>query len=250
MKQTFPGCLLNPRYTFESFVTGPCNEAAVQVAKEIAKAPAAKYNPVYIYGPTGIGKTHLLHAIANYLVLNQPSINILFATSEVIQESLLEEIRNRDKYDFINQFKSIDVIFIDDLHYFYQKRRTQEELLYAFKSFIKSYKQLVFTASYPPAMLSELKLKTFEKSKLVAINELHMDTKLAILRNKAKEKQFLLSDDILFVLANKYINDAFELEGILNRLVAITSLNNAPITPEVLEMACKPILKDRLESLK
>ena len=225
---------LNSKYTFESFVVGQCNLAAFEAARSIVFLPTHKYNPVYIHGPTGVGKTHLLHAAGNYLASLHANMNVALISCELFAGLLVEEIRDRDINTFIDLFYAVDFLMVDDLHYLDGKDRTQEEVSYAIKSFIASGKQVLLSSDCPPQALASLGMGSFKKGISVLVKELDFETRLGILKKKVEEKQYTLSDDMLSLIAGKCGGGAFELEGILNRLIAISSMERRPFTLEVI----------------
>lgn len=239
-------CLrFNPKYDFDSYITGESNLAAYKIVLAIAGSPAKAFNPLYLYGPTGVGKTHLFHCIGNYVAEMHPGTNISFLSCELVTEVLIAELRNSgDNESFANLFQSTDILMIEDIQFLYGKHRAQEVLSYVFKTLIAAGKQIVLSSSCPPHKLPALDFKKIPNPTIIRIKNFDKKTRLSFLKNKVREKQVVICDDLLTSIADKF-NCAFELEGIINRIRAITTLKNLPVTPAVVDEAVRPIVKVR-----
>jgi len=236
---------LNPKYTFDSFVVGNNNRFAHAAALAVAEAPAASYNPLFIYGGVGLGKTHLMHAIGNEILRRNRNSNILYVTSEKFTNQLINAIKDNKNDQFRNTYRNIDVLLIDDIQFIAGKERIQEEFFHTFNSLHESGKQIILSSDRPPKdiQLLEDRLKSrFEWGLIADISNPDYETRLAILRKKAQIDNIIIDDDILANIANRIDSNIRELEGTLNKLIAKASLTNSPITMEMAERAINDIV--------
>lgn len=236
---------LNPKYTFDSFVVGNNNKFAHAAALAVAEAPAASYNPLFIYGGVGLGKTHLMHAIGNEILKNNKNAKILYVTSEKFTNQLVNAIKDNKNEQFRGKYRNIDVLLIDDIQFIAGKERIQEEFFHTFNTLHESGKQIILSSDRPPKdiQLLEDRLKSrFEWGLIADISNPDYETRLAILRKKAQLDNIIIDDEILANIANRIDSNIRELEGTLNKLIAKSSLTNSPITMEMAERAINDIV--------
>ena len=236
---------LNPKYTFDTFVVGNNNRFAHAAALAVAEAPATSYNPLFIYGGVGLGKTHLMHAIGNSILLKNRNSNILYVTSEKFTNQLINAIKDNTSAQFRDKYRNIDVLLIDDIQFIAGKERIQEEFFHTFNTLHESGKQIILSSDKPPKdiPLLEDRLKSrFEWGLIADISNPDYETRLAILRKKAQLDNIIVDDEILSNIANRIDSNIRELEGTLNKLIATSSLTNSPITKEMAERAINDIV--------
>ncbi|MDT8420918.1 MAG: chromosomal replication initiator protein DnaA [Desulfuromonadales bacterium] len=236
---------LNKKYTFESFVSGPSNQFAHAAAMAVANNPATTYNPLFIYGGVGLGKTHIVHAIGNEIISRNKNIKVCYYSSEKFMNELINSLRYAKMDDFRNKFRSMDVLLIDDIQFLAGKERTQEEFFHTFNALYESHKQIVVTSDkFPKEMpgLEERLRSRFEWGLIADIQAPDIETKQAILNMKADQNRISLPEDVAYFLSNTITSNVRELEGYLIRIGAYASLTSTPIT---LDMA-KEVLKDIL----
>ena len=233
---------LNPKYTFESFVVGNNNKFAHAAALAVADRPAITYNPLFIYGGVGLGKTHLMQAIGNKIVQDNPQAKVLYVTSEKFINELINAIQDPNYKNelFRDKYRNIDALLIDDIQFIAGKKTGQEEFFHTFNALHENGKQIIISSDRPPRDISllEERLKSrFEWGILADIDRPDYETRLAILRKKASMDNLIIDDYILSVIANKIDSNIRELEGALNKIVAYASLTHSPITIEIAEKA-------------
>ena len=236
---------LNPKYTFDTFVVGNNNRFAHAAALAVAEAPATSYNPLFIYGGVGLGKTHLMHAIGNAILRKNKKANILYVTSEKFTNQLINSIKDNTSAQFRDKYRNIDVLLIDDIQFIAGKERCQEEFFHTFNTLHESGKQIILSSDRPPKdiQLLEDRLKSrFEWGLIADISNPDYETRLAILRKKAQLDNIIIDDEILSNIANRIDSNIRELEGSLNKLIAKSSLTNSPITMEMAERAINDIV--------
>ena len=229
---------LNPKYTFETFVVGNNNRFAHAAALAVGNEPAKSYNPLYLYGGVGLGKTHLMHAIGNRILENNANANVLYVTSEKFTNQLINAIKDNKNEFFRNKYRNIDVLLIDDIQFIAGKERVQEEFFHTFNSLYEDGKQIIISSDTPPRDIPFLedRLKSrFEWGLLADISVPDYETRLAILRKKAQDENIVIDDFILSNIANKIDSNIRELEGVFNKIVARASLTHSPITIELAE---------------
>ena len=244
---------LNPKYTFESFVVGSNNRFAHAAALAVAEAPATSYNPLFIYGGVGLGKTHLMHAIGNEILRNNKNANVLYVTSEKFTNQLINAIKDHTNEQFRSKYRNIDVLLIDDIQFIAGKESVQEEFFHTFNTLHESGKQVIISSDRPPKDINLLedRLKSrFEWGLIADISNADYETRLAILRKKAQLDNIIIDDEILANIANRIDTNIRELEGALNKLIARANLINSPITMEMSEWAINEIVtsKDKVIS--
>lgn len=229
---------LNPKYTFETFVVGNNNRFAHAAALAVGNEPGKSYNPLFLYGGVGLGKTHLMHAIGNRILENNPKANVLYVTSEKFTNQLINAIKDNKTEIFRNKYRNIDVLLIDDIQFIAGKDRVQEEFFHTFNTLREDGKQIIISSDKPPRDIEFLedRLKSrFEWGLLADISCPDYETRLAILRKKAQDENIVIEDSILSDIATKIDSNIRELEGVFNKIVARASLTHSPITIELAE---------------
>lgn len=229
---------LNQKYTFETFVVGNNNRFAHAAALAVGNEPGKSYNPLFLYGGVGLGKTHLMHAIGNRILENNLNSNVLYVTSEKFTNQLINSIKDNKTEIFRNKYRNIDVLLIDDIQFIAGKDRVQEEFFHTFNTLRENGKQIIISSDKPPRDIQFLedRLKSrFEWGLLADISCPDYETRLAILRKKAQDENIIIEDSILADIANKIDSNIRELEGVFNKIVARASLTHSPITIELAE---------------
>jgi chromosomal replication initiator protein len=234
----------NPDYTFDRFVVGSCNEFAHAAAQAVASNPARSYNPLYIYGGVGMGKTHLMHAVAHQLHRNFPDLRIIYTSSEEFMNEMISSLRYDKMTSFHHHFRSADCLLIDDIQVLGKRERTQEELFHTFNALHNSQKQIVISSDsspqHVPGLVSRLRSR-FQWGLTADIQPPDLETKMAILDRKAEEVRAHLPEEVRVYLARRMKSNIRELEGTLIRLVATASLSGAPITISAAQQALQSI---------
>ena len=229
---------LNPKYTFENFVVGNNNRFAHAAAIAVGEKPGESYNPLFLYGGVGLGKTHLMQAIGNRILQNNRYAKILYVTSEKFTNQLINAIKDNKTEVFRNRYRTIDVLLIDDIQFIAGKERVQEEFFHTFNALYEDKKQIIISSDKPPRDIQFLedRLKSrFDWGLLADISCPDYETRLAILRKKAQEEKISVDDNILANIANKIDSNIRELEGVFNKIIARASLTHSPITIELTE---------------
>jgi chromosomal replication initiator protein len=238
---------LNIKYTFDSFVVGTSNQFAHAAARAVAETPARAYNPLFIYGGVGLGKTHLLHAIAQDIWKKNPSLMLVYISAEKFMNDLINAIRYDRILDFRGKHRSIDVLLVDDIQFIAGKERTQEEFFHTFNALYDAQKQIVISSDSPPRQIPTLEERLrsrFEWGLTADIQAPDLETKIAILRKKADAEKVHIPDNVAIFIASRIKSNVRELEGSLIRLIAFSSLTGRPIN---LELA-QEVLRDLLPS--
>jgi len=243
---------LNPKYNFDAFVSGSSNQFAHAAAMAVAANPATTYNPLFIYGGVGLGKTHLVNAIGNAMLARNPQLRVCYYASEKFMNELINSIRYAKMDDFRNKFRSMDVLLIDDVQFIAGKERTQEEFFHTFNALYESHKQIVVTSDKFPKEIPELEERLrsrFEWGLIADIQPPDIETKQAILRLKAEQNRIDLPDDVARFLASSVASNVRELEGYLVRIGAYASLTSTTITLEMARDILKDILVDKVKEI-
>lgn len=236
---------LNHRYTFENFIIGSNNRFAHAAAIAVFENPGKKYNPLFIYGGVGLGKTHLMQSIGNAMYQANPKTKIIYCTGELFANELVSAIMTDKNESFRRKYRNIDLLLIDDIQFLAGKEKCQEEFFHTFNTLFESGKQIVVTSEKPPKEINLLedRLKTrFEMGLSVDIQTPDYETRLAILRKKAEKERYVINDDILIKIATRVKSNIRELEGVFNKLVAYTSFTNNELTNEIVENTIESIL--------
>lgn len=236
---------LNPRYAFDNFVVGPFNELAQAAAVAISRSPGSAYNPLFIYGGVGLGKTHLVQAIGNEISKKFPDKKIKYVSSEKLTSGIVNSIKNREIEKFKSLYKDTDLLIVDDIQFLAGKEKTQEEFFHIFNNLYEKNKQIVLSSDRPPKAISSLEERLrsrFEGGMIADIGLPDMETRIAILKSKSQEKKMSFSNEIIEYIATNIQRNIRELEGALNRLAAYQALNNKPPDMETAKTLLKNII--------
>ncbi|MGH9930243.1 MAG: chromosomal replication initiator protein DnaA [Pyrinomonadaceae bacterium] len=238
---------LNSKYTFDNFVVGSCNQFAHAASVAVAEAPGKTYNPLYLYGGVGLGKTHLMHACGHAIKQRNPHLTVSYLSSERFMNELINSIRYDKTQSFREQYRSVDVLLIDDIQFMAGKERTQEEFFHTFNTLYEQQKQIVISSDCPPREIPTLEERLhsrFEWGLIADLEPPDLETKVAILKRKAEALGFLIPDDVAMFIATRVKNNVRELEGSLIRLVAISSLRGIPVSKELAKDAIRNIASE------
>ena len=239
---------LNPKYVFDSFVVGNSNRMAHAASLAVAESPAQAYNPLFLYGNSGLGKTHLMHSIANFILKNNPKAKILYVTSEKFTNELIDAIRNKNNItttEFREKYRNNDVLLIDDIQFIIGKESTQEEFFHTFNTLYESKKQIIISSDKPPKEIETLEERLrsrFEWGLTVDIQSPDYETRMAILRKKEEMEGYNIDNEVIKYIATNIKSNIRELEGALTKIVALSRLNKCDITLGLAEEALKDII--------
>ena len=243
LQPTFNDSLI-PKYTFDTFVVGKCNQFAHAASQAVAEAPGRTYNPLYLYGGVGLGKTHLMHACGQAIKSRNPHLKLSYLSSERFMNELINAIRYDKTQSFREKYRSVDVLLIDDIQFMAGKERTQEEFFHTFNSLYEQQKQIVISSDCPPREIPTLEERLhsrFEWGLIADLEPPDLETKIAILKRKADTMGFVIPDDVALFIASRVKNNVRELEGSLVRLMAISSLRGVAITRDLARDAIRNI---------
>lgn len=244
---------LNPRYTFDTFVVGESNQLAHAASKAVSERPAQAFNPLFLYGGPGLGKTHLVQAVGNKIKENNKDANILYITSEKFTNDFINTIlEKKGTIDFHNKYRSCDVLIIDDIQFIANKDQTQNEFFHTFNALHEANKQIIITSDRPPKEMRELEERLrnrFEWGLIADIKPPNLETRIAILKKKAEEENFEVPDDIIYYIAEKLKSNIRNLEGALKRLTAYNVLMGEEITMELADKSIKEFLNKNDETI-
>lgn len=241
------------KYTFDNFVEGKSNQLARAAASQVADNPGAAYNPLFIYGGTGLGKTHLLHAVGNGILQNNPNAKIAYMHSERFVQDMVKALQNNAMEKFKQYYRSVDALLIDDIQFFAGKDRTQEEFFHTFNALLEGNQQIILTSDrYPKEVAVEDRLKSrFGWGLTIAIEPPELETRVAILKTKAQESNINLADEVAFFIAKRLRSNVRELEGALNRVIANANFTGRAITIDFVREALRDLLalQDKLVTI-
>ena len=236
---------LNPRYTFANFIVGSANRLAHAASLSVAERPGHAYNPLFLYGGVGLGKTHLMHAVGNQVVARFPRKKVVYATSEKFTNEFITSIQQGRVDEFRARYRKIDVLLIDDIQFIADKERTQEEFFHTFNTIHEDGKQIVLSSDRPPKQIITLEERLrsrFEWGLIADLTPPDLETRIAILRSKAEDQAVPIGSEVIEFVARKIVSNIRELEGALNRIVAWANLNAAPITIELAQAVLSNVL--------
>lgn len=240
-----PHSMLNSKYTFDTFVIGSGNRFAHAASLAVAEAPAKAYNPLFIYGGVGLGKTHLMHAIGHYVIDHNPNAKVVYLSSEKFTNEFINSIRDNRTVNFRNKYRNVDVLLIDDIQFLAGKEQTQEEFFHTFNALHEESKQIVISSDRPPKEIPTLedRLRSrFEWGLITDITPPDLETRIAILRKKAKAEGLDIPNEVMLYIANQIDTNIRELEGALIRVVAYSSLINQDMNADLAAEALKNII--------
>ncbi|MCJ8320097.1 MAG: chromosomal replication initiator protein DnaA [Colwellia sp.] len=244
---------IREKYTFDNFVEGKSNQLARAAASQVADNPGTAYNPLFIYGGTGLGKTHLLHAVGNGILLNNPNAKIAYMHSERFVQDMVRALQNNAMEKFKHYYRSVDALLIDDIQFFAGKERTQEEFFHTFNALLEGNQQIILTSDrYPKEVDVEDRLKSrFGWGLTIAIEPPELETRVAILKRKAQENHINLADEVAFFIAKRLRSNVRELEGALNRVIANANFTGRSITIDFVREALRDLLalQDKLVTI-
>jgi chromosomal replication initiator protein DnaA len=244
---------LNPRYTFDTFVVGTNNQLAHAASLAVAESPAEIYNPFFIYGGVGLGKTHLMHSVAHFIIKNNQASKVLYVTSEKFTNELIDSIRNKNNFsttEFREKYRNIDVLLIDDIQFIIGKESTQEEFFHTFNSLYEAGKQIIISSDKPPKDIETLEERLrsrFEMGLTVDIQAPDYETRMAILRKKEELENYNIDNEVIKYIATNVKSNIRELEGALTKIVALSKLNRKEINLELAEDALKDLISPNNE---
>ena len=247
-RQVIQNANLNPRYTFDSFVVGANNNLAHAASLAVAESPGEIYNPLFIYGGVGLGKTHLMHSIGHFILKNNPQAKVLYVTSEKFTNELIDAIRNKNNIsttEFREKYRNNDILLIDDIQFIIGKESTQEEFFHTFNSLYEAKKQIIISSDKPPKEIETLEERLrsrFERGLTVDIQSPDYETRMAILRKKEELEGYNIDNEVIKYIATNVKSNIRELEGALTKIVALSKLNKQEITIELAEEALKDLI--------
>lgn len=244
--------MLNPRYSFENFIVGPNNRFAHAASIAVAQAPAKAYNPLFIYGRVGLGKTHLMQAIAHYIIDHNPTSKIFYVSCESFTNELINAIQNRTTLKFRSKFRGLDVLLIDDVHFLGGKAHAQEEFFHTFNTLYDARKQIILSSDRPPKEIADLEerlISRFEWGLVTDLQPPDFETRVAILRKKAEMSSAVIPDNVVFYIAEKIRTNIRKLEGALLKVVSNASLTGSELTISLAEKVLEDFIVSEEETI-
>lgn len=241
---------LNPRYTFDTFVVGPTNKMAHAVSVAVAESPGGSYNPLFLYGGAGLGKTHLMHSIAHHIINNRKDLRVLYVTSEKFTNELIDSLKHDKNKEFRDKYRNIDVLLIDDIQFIIGKESTQEEFFHTFNELHEAKKQIVISSDKHPREISTLEERLrsrFEWGITADIQPPDYETRMAILKKRAELENLEIDTEVMQYVANNITSNIRELEGALNKIYVFANLEKRPVTLPLAEEALKDIIETQKE---
>ncbi len=247
-----PSPWLNPKYTFETFVIGHCNRLAHAASLAVSESPSRAYNPLFIYGGSGLGKTHLMHAISHFIFNNHSNYRVSYFSSETFTNEFINAIRDNKTINFRNKYRNVDVLLIDDIQFLANKEQTQEEFFHTFNSLHENNKQIIISSDRPPKEIPTLedRLRSrFEWGLITDITKPDLETRIAILKKKARLENIKAEPEVFDYIASKIETNIRELEGALVRIMALSSINNIPVDLNMAEEALHNIIIEKKKDI-
>lgn len=247
---------INPKYTFDTFIVGDNNDYAHAAALKVAEEPGDTYNPLFIYGGAGLGKTHLMHAIANYILEHDKSKNVVYVTSETFTNEIVDAVRDSrnehsiSKQEFRNKYRNVDVLLIDDIQFIIGKEATQMEFFHTFNDLYESQKQIIISSDKHPSTMTTLEERLrsrFEMGLTVDIKAPTYETRMAILRKKVAEENIDIDDSILDYIASNIVSNIRELQGAINKVISFSNLCNKEVTMELAKEALSDMINPNIK---
>lgn len=238
---------VNPKYTFENFIVGSSNEYAAATAISTAEKPGYIYNPLFIYGNSGLGKTHLMHAIGNKIIHNNPNLKVLYVTSEHFTNDFINALKEKKMSEFKRNYRTVDVLLIDDIQFLHNKEGIQEEFFHTFNDLYNLNKQIVITSDRKPSELKNLEerlVTRFSQGLPIDINVPNFETRVAILKKKVEIQGISINEDVLLYIADRIKSNIRELEGALLKIISISEISHREINVELAEYVIKSILPE------
>lgn len=246
------GIALNPKYTFESFVSGKSNEFAHAVSNAVSKSPGKVYNPLFIYGGVGLGKTHLLQAIGHYIIQNKPKTSIIYVSAEEFMNELILSITNKQTPAFREKYRKADLLLMDDVQLLAGRPQTQEEFFHTFNELFQRNKQIVLTSDRPPKRLNQMEdrlVNRFEHGLIADIQPPDLELRIAILKKEAEDKEIDVTEEMLDYISQRVDSNIRELQGAFTRLVAYASIERSPINRELVDRILGDLIKFKKQKI-